>query len=398
MEKKKLKIGVICFDLQNFTSDFLNRLQKEVVDFAEVKAFPIIDNIGDIPLSFNYELGESVKRHRVKTYTDNKKHTPEGILLTANLKNAVKCSMESDLILHYGIHSTTALIAGFIGFVLGKRQISINQTLPIGWERKRKWWIRWNKYIFFRFCFLHVAQSKVSIPNLRDYYRINERKIRYIPFEAGIHSFRNKFNMIIGEDSKSSISNRNRFNYLFVGNLVRFKGLFLAIDALHYIRNTNKSINIHLSIVGAETVAKNELTIPELQLYINNLGLEKSVDVLGPRSLDQLVEIYNEMDVLILPTMKDCFPKVLVEAGIASKAMITSDANGAVDTIVKDGVNGYVCIAGSMEDLAKYMVKIADRDIIDKMSLETKKIINQYLIDTENEAALFKNIILETLK
>ena len=47
MENRKLKIGVICFDLQNFTADFLNRLQSEVKEFAIIKAYPIMNTVGD---------------------------------------------------------------------------------------------------------------------------------------------------------------------------------------------------------------------------------------------------------------------------------------------------------------------------------------------------------------
>lgn len=397
MEYRKIKIGVICFDLQNFTTDFLNRLQMQLNEVAFVKAYPIMDNIGDIGLMFKYEAGENVTKHKVKTYSDNKKHTPEGILLTPNSHNAIKCAIESDLILHYGIHSSTALITGFIGFILGKRQISVNQTLPIFWERKRKWWIRWNKFIFFKFCYLHIAQSKVTLPNLKDYYKIKESKIRYIPFEAGIHAFREKFNMISDKNDNSNLQNSNTFKFLFVGNLVRFKGLFLAIDAVNIIKK-KKKIDILLSIVGPETIEKSEPKIPDIQLYVKELGLENSVEVLGSKSLDQLVSIYNQSDVFILPTMKDCFPKVLVEAGIAGKPMITSDASGAVNTIVIDGINGYICKAGSVEDLALCMEKIANRDVINKMAAETKNIIDQYLIDTQNEAELFKKVILETIK
>lgn len=397
MEKRKIKIGVICFDLQNFTADFLNRLHEEVKEFAIIKAYPIIDNIGDIELKFSYETGENLRKHKVKTYSSNKDHTPEGLLITPNYRNAMKCAIKSDLILHYGIHSSTALICGFLGFILRKKQISINQTLPLHYEKKRRWWIKWNKFIFFKLCLLHVAQSKATIPNLISVYKIKESKIRYIPFEAGIHAYHEKFNKINIANNLTNQTTSNSFSFLFVGNLVRFKGIYLAIEAINIIKKT-KHINIHLSIVGTESIAQNEPKIPEIKSYIKELGLENSIDVLGPKSLDQLASLYSQSDVFILPTMRDMFPKVLVEAGVAGKPMITSDASGAVGTIVIDGINGYICKAGSVEDLVLCMEKIANKDIIKKMSAETKKIIDQYLIDTQNEAELFKKVILETTK
>lgn len=396
MKNQKIRIGVICFDLQNFTADFLNRLHEEVKEFAILKAYPIVDNIGDLELKFTFAQGEKLENHKVKSYSDNKKHTPEGLLLSPNYKNAINCSVNSDIILHYGIHSSTALISGFLGFLLRKKQISINQTLPITYERKRRWWVIWSKYMFFKFCDLHVAQSKVTMPNLIDIYKIEQKRIRYIPFEAGIHSFQSKYNKI----NTNKLDNINRelksFKFLFVGNLLIFKGIYIAIEAMNILIK-EKNMDLRLSIVGSESIDTSEPRIPEIKSYIKDLGLENSIEVLGSKSLDQLVSIYEQSDVIILPTMRDMFPKVLVEAGIAGKPMITSDASGAVDTIVIDEVNGFICKAGSVEDLAICMEKIANREVLKKMAIETKKIIDQYLIDTQNEAFEYSQLIKELM-
>jgi glycosyltransferase involved in cell wall biosynthesis len=394
--EKRYKIGVICFDLQNFTADFLNRLQKETKGFADIIAYPIIDNIGDIELNFNYHKGENVNRHRVKTYHKNDKHTPEGILLTPNYLNAIKCATKSDIIIHYGIHSSTALISGVIGWMLRKKQISVNQTLPVYWEIKRKWWIRWNKKIFFKFCRFHIAQSRVSIKNLTKVYKLEIEKIAYIPFEAGIHTFKKKYDIIKNLNNKVTYFNEDKITFLFVGNLLRFKGVILSIDAIHYLKNNGLLFN--LLIVGPESIASSEPRISELEDYVQKLGLEKQVKILGSKSLSELASLYKQSDVFILPTMKDCFPKVMVEAGIAGKPMITSDACGAVETILLDNLNGYVFKAGSVESLANAMEKISNRKLINEMSLETKKIIDSYLIETRNEAQLYSEVIYKVAK
>lgn len=392
MEKRKIKIGIICYDLQNFTADFINRLQNEVMDFAIIKAYPIMNNIGDIKINFLYTEGDRFSKHKVKTYSDNKNHTPEGILITPNTKNAIKCAIESDLIIHYGIFSSTALISGCLGYILQKKQISVNQTLPVNWEIKRKWWIKLNKKIFFKFCSLHIAQSKISISNLIEVYKIKNTLIKYIPFEAGVHNFNEKYNKIISRKHTTPIKDNNEYSFLFVGSLYRFKGYALAIEAIKLLR-ARTNLNIKLTIVGPEPIEKSEPRISDIKLHIKSIGLEDYIDILGSKSLDELVNIYHQSDVFILPTMKDCFPKVLVEAGVLGKPLITSDACGAIDTIVIDGVNGYICEAGSKESLAHCMEKMCNREIVNKMSLETKSIINKYMSDTANEAMLFMEAI-----
>jgi len=393
--EKRYKIGVVCFDLQNFTSDFLNRLHEEVKEYATVKAFPILDKIGDLQIKFDYELGEDVKKHKVKTYAKNDKHTPEGMLITPNYKNAIKCSIESDIIMHYGIQSSTSLISGFLGFVLRRKQISINQTLPLVWEKKRKWWILYSKIVFFKFCKYHVAQTKVSLQSLDIIYKIKKDKIFYIPFESGINSFKIKFDKHEVLHT-NQLKNESPITFLFASNLLRFKGVYLIIDALEKL--IKKDIDVKLVIAGPESISNSEPRINDLIQYTKLKGIQDKVNVIGNMSHDELVIQYINSDVFVLPTMKDTFGKVLVEAGVAGKPLITSDACGSVDTIVFNDLNGYVFKAGSVEDLAICMEKIANRDVINKMATETKKIIEKYLIETQNEAELFKNVIFQIIK
>lgn len=393
--EKKVKIGVICFDLQNFTADFLNRLQYELREFAEITAYPIINNIGDVSIEFKFAEGESLKYHRVKTYANNSKNTPEGILVTPNYINGIKAAFNSDIILHYGIHSSTALISGFLGFILRKKQISINQTLPVLWEKKRKWWIRWSKFIFFRFCSLHIYQSHISKRNLVEVYNLKESKLRYAPFEAGAINFKGKYENCLSKFERYPKRETKIIKYLFVGNLLRFKGVFLIIDAFNILFKNNS--NIHLNIVGPESIEPSEPRINELINYANNLGLNGKVEILGQKNLNELAEIYENSDVFVLPTMKDCFPKVLVEAAITGKPLITSDACGAIETIVIDNFNGFIFKSGDVEDLSNKMKELLDKSRIEQFSKNTEKLMSEYLSIIKNESSFYSNTILELL-
>lgn len=394
--EKKYKIGVVCFDLQNFTADFLNRLQYQIKDLAVLTAYPIIDNIGDIPLQFSYSKGEDVAKHRVKTYTKNDRHTPEGLLISANIKNAIRCARESDLIIHYGIHSTTALLSGFVGWILRRKQISVNQTLPVSWERKRKWWIRWSKMLFFKICNLHVIQSEISGANLKEVYKISQDKLRYIPFEAGIYSFKEKFDKIKKVEFDEPKFENENLTLLFVGNLLVFKGVYLLLDAIAHLKK--KSIEVNLIMIGPESIEIKEPRISDLERRCEELNISRQVKILGSKTLDELAGFYNYADVFVLPTMKDCFPKVLVEAGVAGMPMITSDACGAINSIVINDVNGFIFKSGSVTDLAHKIELFLGKDKTQEMRHNTKSIITNYLELAKNEANLYHKVILEVIK
>lgn len=64
------------------------------------------------------------------------------------------------------------------------------------------------------------------------------------------------------------------------------------------------------------------------------------------------------MDVLCLPSLREGFPNVVLEAGAMGRASVVSDATGAVDSVI-DGSTGIVTPAGDADELAKALIKLA---------------------------------------
>src|SRR5690606_32449121 len=61
-------------------------------------------------------------------------------------------------------------------------------------------------------------------------------------------------------------------------------------------------------------------------------------------------DYYAVMDVLCLPTLREGFPNVVLEAAAMGLPVVTTDATGAVDS-VRDGATGWLCKAGDPETL-----------------------------------------------
>ena len=81
---------------------------------------------------------------------------------------------------------------------------------------------------------------------------------------------------------------------------------------------------------------------------------------------------------MLLPTHKDCFPKVLVEAGLAGKPMVTTSACGSAGLIVQDGLNGFVIEPGDVSQLAAAMTKLFDPVLRAGMGARSKEIVEQH--------------------
>lgn len=120
---------------------------------------------------------------------------------------------------------------------------------------------------------------------------------------------------------------------LYVGSMVKRKGLDLLIKALPFI---NEDISLH--IVGNGTQKERNY----LQELAEGKKVTSCITWCGFKEGEDLIKEYSEASVFVLPTREDCFGLVLLEAMCAKMPIVTSKfADGAYD-IVQDGVNGYI--------------------------------------------------------
>ena len=137
---------------------------------------------------------------------------------------------------------------------------------------------------------------------------------------------------------------------LFVGGDLRRKGGSLLIDAVRRMRHsasndaTDAGIELHL-VTGAEI--QNE---PGIMVH---RGLRANSAA--------LIEQYHQADVFCLPTLGDCLPMVLSEAGAAGLPLV-STAVGAIPEIVGDGRTGLIVDADSVDSLVSALTRLASDD------------------------------------
>ena len=79
---------------------------------------------------------------------------------------------------------------------------------------------------------------------------------------------------------------------------------------------------------------------------------------LAPNS-PALIELYHRADVFCLPTLGDCLPMVLSEAGAVGLPLVSTDV-GAIREIVRDGETGLLVPVGDAEALAAALRRLAD--------------------------------------
>lgn len=74
---------------------------------------------------------------------------------------------------------------------------------------------------------------------------------------------------------------------------------------------------------------------------------------------------FSELDIFCLPTLREGFPNVVLEAGASRLPTVTTDATGAVDSVI-DMVTGIIVPKGTVEPLANALAMLANDSLLRK--------------------------------
>jgi lipopolysaccharide/colanic/teichoic acid biosynthesis glycosyltransferase len=118
----------------------------------------------------------------------------------------------------------------------------------------------------------------------------------------------------------------------FVGRFVKDKGIRELVVAFRELSASRP--NLRLLLVG--DFENGDPVEPEIRQYI-----ETTPEILTPGFVSDTAPYYALMDVFVLPTYREGFPGVPLEAQASAVPVITTNATGAVDS-VRDGVTGLV--------------------------------------------------------
>jgi glycosyltransferase involved in cell wall biosynthesis len=140
------------------------------------------------------------------------------------------------------------------------------------------------------------------------------------------------------------------FNLGFVGRFVKEKGIDVILDAVGPI--ISQIPNAKFLLVGETRDVAGGSIYGSLTEKLARWA--SHIEVLGHLSDARLWEVYNEMDVLLLPSVNsyEGFGMVQIEAMLAGSLVVTSDMRG-VRIPVKLTGNGYLARAGDVGSLVE---------------------------------------------
>jgi glycosyltransferase involved in cell wall biosynthesis len=157
---------------------------------------------------------------------------------------------------------------------------------------------------------------------------------------------------------------------LYVGYLVNHKGPEILLDSFKEI--LDHSPDTLLIFVGDGTLKK------ELEKKSQKEGYEMNIRFTGFLDQDLIKMYYKSADLLILPSLSDCFPMVILEAMASGLPIIASDIGG-ISEMVTDNQNGILIEPGNdkvISDTALHL--LSDGNILKKMGEKGKSSVLKF--------------------
>lgn len=180
-------------------------------------------------------------------------------------------------------------------------------------------------------------------------------KVVVIPNSIDIYSFREQNPQVI-QDLKREYNIKNNRIILFVGRLVKYKGIEYLFKAMKTVIQTFK--NTCLLIVGDGPLRNN------LEYLSSKMNLESNIVFVGNVNSRILPNIYRIADLFVLPSISNSegFGIVLLEAMAHAKPVIASNVGG-IPHIVKNGFNGLLVAPRNYKELGNRIIDLLSDNV-----------------------------------
>ena len=183
-----------------------------------------------------------------------------------------------------------------------------------------------------------IAISSLNFRLLGEYYKIPEERLKLVP--NGI-----EIDMFLDNIEKAELPVENgKIIVTSIGELHHRKGHRYLLEAFRKLRI--ESPNVHLVLVGA---GHSEYEYKEEFSDLNN------VTFLGWR--DDIPQILKSSDIFVLPSIREAFGLVILEAMASGVIVIATNSGGAID-IIKDGITGYIIPPANSDRIVEAIFEI----------------------------------------
>lgn len=180
----------------------------------------------------------------------------------------------------------------------------------------------------------------------------------------------------------------NELRLLYVGRVVRTKGVRDLIRALQYVHLES----FHLDVIGAGD------DLEKCREEAVALGVNDKVTFHGHMHRKKIDEYYSFSDVMVFPSFREPSGGVVVEAMASGLPQIVADYGGPASMVKEDfgRLIQPISPASYPKIIADAINGMSDSNLLELMSGESVKYCDKYY-KWSNKIALFKDIIIERI-
>jgi glycosyltransferase involved in cell wall biosynthesis len=173
----------------------------------------------------------------------------------------------------------------------------------------------------------------------------------------------------------------DRIVFLFIGRLLRDKGIYEFVKAAQEIKKNRKDIEFW--VLGDYDSNPTSVSPKEMNEWIKS----STIKYFGRQ--DNIYYYYESASVFVLPSYHEGTPRTNLEAMAVGRAIITTDAPGCRDTVI-DMKNGFIVPPKDVASIVDKMNFLIEHpDIIKKMGDESHILAtNKYDVNKVNRSIL----------
>ena len=159
--------------------------------------------------------------------------------------------------------------------------------------------------------------------------------------------------------------------FLFVGRLLRDKGVMEFVDAARLLRSELPDARFQLlgPVDEGNRTAISRREVESWSGHVEYLGVA-----------DDVRPAIAAATAVVLPSYREGLPRSLLEAGAMARPLIATDVPGCRD-VIEQGVNGYLCAVRDSCSLATAMLRLAELPKADRLAMSEaarRKVENEF--------------------
>ncbi len=149
-------------------------------------------------------------------------------------------------------------------------------------------------------------------------------------------------------------------DFLYVGQFTFNKCVGETIKALN---KAYPNGNFHLTCVGSGGTA-----LDDIKQYIQKENLQNNITFAGQIGRDEIIHFYDENECFVMISRSEAFGLVYLEA-MARGCICVGTRGQGIDGVIEDGVNGFLCAGGDVEELVGIFQRINNLPAEEKIRL-----------------------------